>query len=451
MKRIHEVRDPIHVFARFDGDERQVIDSAPVQRLRHIHQLAMSYLVYPGATHKRFEHSLGVMELAGRVFDVLTNPDNVSEEARTALPELVSPDNLPWWRRSLRLAALCHDLGHLPFSHAAERELIPGNQSHEDMTRVIVQSPELVQLMRSFKPPISPEVVAKIAVGPKHSKDPFSPWETLLSEVITDDAFGVDRMDYLLRDSLHTGVSYGRFDHYRLIDTLRIVVTKDPASGELSEPEVGVEFGGLHSATSLLLARFFMFSQVYFHPVRVVYDQHLIDFLRSWLPGGQFPGTLDEYLECTDDEVLVAIAEAKKADSELGVFARRISERGHFRVLYQQHPADQRVSLQSARAIAAAARAEFGDENVKDWSRIDEAGAVVFPVLMRDGTVVSSVEASEQLQNVPAIRQEYVFISVDKREAADKWLKTNREQIVRESAESLKEELTPASTEGGAT
>ena len=73
----HEVRDPVHQFIRFNDQERRVIDSAPVQRLRHIHQLATTYLLYPGATHRRFEHSLGVMELAGRVFDVITERENV--------------------------------------------------------------------------------------------------------------------------------------------------------------------------------------------------------------------------------------------------------------------------------------------------------------------------------------------------------------------------------------
>lgn len=74
MKEYHEIRDPLHVFIRLDSDERKVLDSYPFQRLRYIHQLALSYLVYPGATHRRFEHSLGVMELAGRVFDVVTRP-----------------------------------------------------------------------------------------------------------------------------------------------------------------------------------------------------------------------------------------------------------------------------------------------------------------------------------------------------------------------------------------
>lgn len=75
--KLHEIRDPIHAFVRLDSDERKVLNSAPYQRLRDIHQLALTYLVYPGATHRRFEHSLGVMELAGRIYDVVTDPENL--------------------------------------------------------------------------------------------------------------------------------------------------------------------------------------------------------------------------------------------------------------------------------------------------------------------------------------------------------------------------------------
>ena len=94
VKNMHEIRDPVHVFIRLDTDERRVVDSVPFQRLRYIHQLAMSYLVYPGATHKRFEHSLGVMELAGKVFDVVTNNDNVYPEVRELIPEIGQRDKL---------------------------------------------------------------------------------------------------------------------------------------------------------------------------------------------------------------------------------------------------------------------------------------------------------------------------------------------------------------------
>ncbi|HEX9592696.1 MAG TPA: HD domain-containing protein, partial [bacterium] len=87
-KHVHEIRDPIHVFVRLTSAEREVVDSRPFQRLRHIHQLALTYLVYPGATHRRFEHSLGVMELATRVFDVVTREENLTDPLRSELGEL---------------------------------------------------------------------------------------------------------------------------------------------------------------------------------------------------------------------------------------------------------------------------------------------------------------------------------------------------------------------------
>ena len=97
-KHVHEIRDPIHTFVRLDSAERQVLDSRPFQRLRHIHQLALTYLVYPGATHKRFEHSLGVMELASRVFDTVTSHANVTDRVRNRLRQLDNRDELAYWR-----------------------------------------------------------------------------------------------------------------------------------------------------------------------------------------------------------------------------------------------------------------------------------------------------------------------------------------------------------------
>lgn len=172
-KNIHEVRDPIHVFVRLDSDERKVLDSRPLQRLRHIHQLAMSYLVYPGATHERFEHSLGVMELAGRVFDTVTKPEKVTEKIRNLLAPISVPDQLAYWRRVLRMAALCHDIGHLPFSHSTER-LLPDGWNHERLTRELISSEEMKAIWRSTTPPLRTEDVVKLAVGPKkaHERNP---------------------------------------------------------------------------------------------------------------------------------------------------------------------------------------------------------------------------------------------------------------------------------------
>ena len=249
-KHLHEIRDPIHVFVRLDSDERAVLDSWPFQRLRHIHQLAMTYMLYPAATHKRFEHSLGVMELAGRVFDVVTNPANVSDEVRKILPEVGQPHQLQYWRRALRMAALCHDMGHLPFSHAAEKELLPEGWDHERLTREIILSPEMAGIWMAMTPPLRPMDVVKLSVGPRKARDiTFTSWESILAEIIVGDAFGADRMDYLLRDSYHAGVAYGRFDHFRLIDTLRIIPLRSNIEpGTVAEPTLGVEEGGVHSA-----------------------------------------------------------------------------------------------------------------------------------------------------------------------------------------------------------
>ena len=267
-KQFHEIRDPIHVFVRLDRDERRVLDSSPVQRLRHIHQLAMSYLVYPGATHKRFEHSLGVMELAGRVFDVITAEQNIHESVRRVFSDISGDGAKSYWRKVLRMAALCHDIGHLPFSHAAEHELLPEDWNHERITSELVLGDEMRVIWNSMRPIIAAEDVAKIAVGPeKMPSTNFTPWELLLSEIITGDSLGVDRMDYLLRDSHHTGVAYGRFDHYRLIDTMRVL----PTTQNSDSPTLGIEGGGVHSAEALLLARYYMFMQVYHHRVRIAY------------------------------------------------------------------------------------------------------------------------------------------------------------------------------------
>ena len=209
-KNLHEIRDPIHVFVYLTTDERNVLDSSPFQRLRNIHQLAMSYLVYPGATHTRFEHSLGVLHVATKIYDVLTLGDTIQDGIRKVLPEITQSDKITYWKRVLRMAALCHDIGHLPFSHAAESDLLPEGWNHERLTVEIIRSPDMEKIWQSITPPLRSSDIAKLAVGPKVWKEsPFTDWETILSEIIIGDAFGADRIDYLLRDSHYAGVAYG--------------------------------------------------------------------------------------------------------------------------------------------------------------------------------------------------------------------------------------------------
>jgi len=425
-KHVHEVRDAIHVFVRLDSDERKVLDSRPFQRLRHIHQLALTHLVYPGATHKRFEHSLGVMELAERAFRVITSKENVDERVRSVVP---ADDQLRYWCRVLRMAALCHDIGHLPFSHGAEERLLPEGRTHESLTVDLIKSSEMEAIWREVTPPLRSDDIAKLAVGPQKFKaGTFNHWERILAELIVGDSFGVDRMDYLLRDSHHAGVVYGKIDQYRLIDTLRILPETDDDD---AEPTLGIEFGGLDSAAGLLLARYFMYSQVYFHRVRRAYDFHLQDFMSAWLGEQGVPTDLSDFLNLTDNEVLVELRKAADDSEHRGHDpATRIAKRQHFKVLYERNPIDAQRNPECGKAVYDTARGKFGDEMVRHDRYTQKGTAVTFPVRSNDGRIYSSYAASDVLRKVPLVNIDYVFIAPEKRAEAEVWLKQELDRII---------------------
>lgn len=425
-KNNHEVRDPVYAFVHLDSDERQVLNSAPIQRLRHIHQLALTYLVYPGATHRRFEHSLGVMELATRIYTT------VMENGCTDTLEINGGYDRSYYLRVLRMAALVHDIGHAPFSHASE-DLFPTGWDHEVMTLSLIESEEMELLWKRLK--IQAEDVAKLALGPKHyTKEIFTTTEAILSEIITGDTFGADRMDYLLRDSHHTGVAYGRFDHYRLIETLRVLPKR--YEDESMEPALGVESGGIQSAEALLLARYFMFSQLYFHPIRRIYDLHLKEFLQAWLEGGYFPTETEDHLSLTDNEVMSAIGKASRDPRLPGhEAAERIVKRNHYRVLYTRNPNDVLKNREAGLAISMAACAEFGGENIRHDRPKKSAGRVMFPVLELDGRIVSSLSRSDTLQHIPEVAADTVYISPDLLDIGRKWLEKNRKRVIESAVE----------------
>lgn len=449
----HEIRDPIHAFVKMDSSEAQVVNSPPFQRLRYIHQLALTSLVYPAATHKRFEHCLGVMELAGRVYDTITNTNNLLPEMRYLVPRS-GEHEFTYWRRVVRMAALCHDLGHLPFSHAAEH-LLPKGHGHEEMSRDLIQSDMMKPLWTVLK--INPRDVAKIAVGPKHHPDRLDEWESILSEIIIGDTFGVDRMDYLLRDSHHVGVAYGRFDHFRLIDTIRILPKGDiggpavargdqlallPPSPEeeadrllkeeaSKEPTLGIESGGLQSAEGLLWARQFMWSQVYLHHTRQVYDLHLADFLSTWLEGGQFSIDPEEHLKLTDNEVMAGLLSSSRDKNLPGHDAAVcIIERRHFRRIYEVSPSDKKIALNSLQLIYQALSAKYGVENVKFKTRNPTSEGRHFPVLTSSGYCESSTNLSETFHKMPVVAANNVYIHPDLRDEAKSWLDREKSRIL---------------------
>jgi len=432
IKDSHEIRDPIHVFIRLDTDERKVLDSRPFQRLRHIHQLATTYLLYPGATHRRFEHSLGVMELAGRVFDVITTDEIIHHDTvRDIMP---NKDQKKYWRRVLRMAALCHDLGHLPFSHAAERELLPEGWDHERITAEIIRSKEMKGIWEDeLIMPLKTEQIIKVALGPKDAEKvglELDDWETILSEIITGDIFGVDRMDYLLRDSLHAGVAYGKFDHYRLIDTLRIL-PKGEGKDDSKEPVLGLTAGGIQSAEALLWARYFMYSQVYFHPVRRIYDIHLKDFLKEWLPDGKFSTEIEAHLAITDNEVVVGLRKAVLDDKYPGhIHAKRIIEHKHFKVLYKRNHNDQNKDPNAIEDVYKATCAKYGKDSVRCDEYTQSGSSQAFPV-EEDEKILQSIEESATLNEVPVVATGFVFIDRDHLRSAKKWLEENRDDIIK--------------------
>jgi len=276
MDDIYEIKDPIHNVIRYNIVERELINSQPFQRLRRIKQLAFTDLVYPGATHTRFLHSLGVMHLADIAHSLL-----VEKHGQLLKSMGWNEKKLNRARTLLRLSALLHDIGHPPFSHTAEI-LFPsrpdGNEKyqHEDYSRSIIASPPIRDIINNYAE--ETEVTAQDVcdfLSPM-CKDEYRFWR----EVLIGD-LDIDRMDYLNRDSHFCGVTYGLIDHHRILSTL----TLNHDDGQLS---LALEEGGLNAAEGLIHARYWMFLQVYFHKTRWAYDILLSEFLRDRLPHGVF-------------------------------------------------------------------------------------------------------------------------------------------------------------------
>lgn len=322
--RTYEIRCPVHGFIRLNDWEWTVISQPAFQRLRRIRQLAWTDYVYPGAMHTRFEHSLGVMHTATELYDSITR-----NSKELLIAELAYNDaGFERDRQLVRFAALLHDVGHAPFSHAAE-ELFPEREPgeryvHEDYSVAIIES-ELRSAIEEH--PLNTnyslraeEITSLIEGGSGTRKAVF--WRDLISSQMD-----ADRMDYLLRDSSHAGVQYGRFDLHRLINTVRAIPFQN------RDPRLGISEGGVHAAEGLVLARYFMFTQVYFHKTRVAFDIHLREVMKQILPGGHFPppsGTeLSQFLLWEDWRVLGLLNSG--AGGEHG---DRIRSRNHFRQVF---------------------------------------------------------------------------------------------------------------------
>ncbi len=322
----HIFRDPIHGFIKVYDIERKIIDTPVFQRLRRIKQLGTTYLVYHGADHTRFAHSLGTMELADRVFNTVVEKDGKGDRI---VEWTLDKNEVEKKRALIRLVALLHDIGHPAFSHVGEKELFKTKLRHKDYSvRIIREYPELRQVLESEEikdMDITPDKLADFILG-SIDVDP------LLQQII-DGPLDVDKMDYLWRDSYYAGVHYGRFDIDRLVNTLLIAELRH-------QPVLGIEEGGILAAEGLILARYYMFLQVYFHDIRRAYDFHLTDFLKLALPEGIYPEELPDYLVYDDYYVVQLLKEAMKKNDENGEKAKRMIERKHYKPIHYQELRD---------------------------------------------------------------------------------------------------------------
>jgi HD superfamily phosphohydrolase len=325
------IRDPIHGAIEITADERALLDSPQYQRLRNVKQLGFADLAFPGATHTRYAHGLGAMQVATKVFDVLA-------------PRLsLEPADRERFRQTLRLAVLFHDLGHAPLSHATERIMprasalrLPDwvaprqdrRADHEDYTLKLVLDSGLAAEIRSRFAPrgIEPSHAAALICG----RTPPGPYPfrsngrdlmPILRAVVSGE-LDADRMDYLQRDSFFTGVNYGKFDADWIIQNLESVERE-------GRVHLALQRRAVMAFEDFLLSRYHMFLSVYFHSTSVGYEILLQRYCDT--SGGEYslPPDIDEYIQ-HDDIALMAQLRASK-----NPWAWRIVRRQGYRVLIE--------------------------------------------------------------------------------------------------------------------
>lgn len=396
MKHIERYRDPIHGFIKVREGENRIINTKEFQRLRNIKQLAMTYFIYHGAEHTRFGHSLGVMHLVTRAFN------SAIEGYEDKFPEA----KRSWYEQILRLIALTHDIGHAPFSHASEALFAEGME-HEDYTEKIIKETQIADIIRSIgrefvdkygdEYDITPELICDIYMG--KSAGPNSEFTFLKS--FMDSELDCDKMDYLLRDAYYCGVKYGVYDVDRLISSFTICYTNDT-------PRLAIKSGGVQAFEEFVLARYFMFIEVYFHRTRRYFDIMLGKALKSTLPGGKYPEDVTEYLGWDDGRVLQLL---KQNESECEA-CRNITNRIVYpRVCYTKaHPAeaDKREFKRNKRELVSKIGADYliednsaGKMPHKIPMRVeldDEKAIIIYDSKINRRTTIS--EESEIIRNL---------------------------------------------------
>lgn len=272
-------RDQIHGVIEFSDDEMKLINTPTFNRLRYIKQLSFEEYEFPGASHTRYQHSLGVCKCVTDMYNSIVK--NCPEFYREGDLEL------------LRMIALSHDIGHSPLSHASE---VLSSISHEERLRDILEiEKENVVLKNSYNID-GYDLIDQVYNGDGLTY--ISDKHLITLHDFMDGFIDADKIDYLERDAMNCGIKYGNFDRYGLISNLTLFKDRDGIY------RIAIEEDGINALESFILARYYMFSQVYFNPVRRLYDKLYIQSMQRILPNGVYPSDTRKFLQWNDNRVV---------------------------------------------------------------------------------------------------------------------------------------------------
>ncbi|MFM2160886.1 MAG: hypothetical protein RLZZ383_398 [Pseudomonadota bacterium] len=418
-----EIRDPIHGAIEFDAAESALLHQPFLQRLRRVKQVGFSHVPFPGATHSRFAHVVGVAHLAGQAFDRAYR-DWVFD----------APDARRRFRAAVRLAALCHDLGHAPFSHCTEFAMPPVGElalpwyrhapasrsaTHEDYTIAILAHTALGEAIPRDFPCTARHVAALIdhdvAVDDDFFLDSGFDHRRLLSQLISSE-LDADRLDYLQRDAYFTGAKYGTIDVPWILSHLSAHV----ADGGVA---LALDKAAIFAFDDFLVSRHHMFLQVYFHHTSVIYEEmlraHVADLGGAW----QISADLDRYLWLDD---IALEAELRGSD---GRWARRIVEARPFRRVVERHGGGSLVRVERERRALERAGIEVietaSDARLSRYA-LGPGRATAAPIWVHERQPGTRSVRTERLTDASAVFDRYagshriarLYVAPEAREAA---------------------------------
>lgn len=286
MESIKNIRDPIHGTISLNELELKILDTAYMQRLRHIKQNGLCYLVYPAMNSTRFEHSLGVMHLSGLMADHLKlNEDD---------------------KKKLKVAALLHDIGHCAFSHTSDDLLAKIGHSHEENSSRIIQKTEISDILNKYD--LNPEEISDLIKGKGN-----------LSKILSSE-IDTDKMDYLVRDSYYAGVAYGTIDLERIIYGIKLI-----------DGDLVIKKGSLEAAESLLIGRNLMYQTVYRHHTKRIVEAMFRNALHSSVLEKKLK--YEEFIEMDDIDLVYKLRNSEGYSQEI---MRRIDERKLFKTFFHE-------------------------------------------------------------------------------------------------------------------